>query len=172
MAAMRPIPVLMSTIVVLVAVCAGVQAAPLGPAGSVATYAPNADPGDRPARERKRRLEREAELFRSAGVQAQVVADFNEALLTDIAVRRARYYVTGELPGGRRSGRVSSLQSGTLGQSPPTKGGSAVPHILGLSPCVCTASYDDPRVRQIRQQSAIAPVSEDAGIDLIAAGLR
>lgn len=53
---MRPVPVAISAIVVLVTVCAGVQAAPLGLPGTVATYALNADPGDRPAFEREGNL--------------------------------------------------------------------------------------------------------------------
>ena len=65
---------------------------------------------ERIAQRRARRLEREAELLHSAGLQAEAVAAYNEALLTDIAVKRARYYVTGELPDGRRSGRVSALE--------------------------------------------------------------
>ena len=50
------------------------------------------------AQRRERRVEREAELLRSAAIQARAVADFNEALLSGLAVDRAHYYLTGRKP--------------------------------------------------------------------------
>ena len=64
------------------------------------------------ARRREARLEQERRLLEVAGVQAEAVTDFNEALMIHHAAARARYYMMGKPPDHQDTPKLRALEKG------------------------------------------------------------